>query len=493
MKHLVTRMAVFAAVTLFHCHAFGQSMDTGTVNRTTPANYFNIASGDKFEITFRQASLRDALQFLSWIGDINIMIPEVLDGAVNSSFKDVSIADALNAIIKINTLEYTLEGNVIRIGKSDQFKESGEDLKTETVRLHYAIAKDMAAKIKVLLSGRGSVVDDERTNSLILREIPSNIENVKRFVSDVDIKDAQVLIESKILEATRSFSRDLGIQWGITKGSNTSKGSVAGVTAVGQADSGRNLNVNLPTTATPTSGLMIGSFFKGANLDIQISAAEQRGDIYVISDPSIVTSNGKMANIRSGTKFYVQNSSTVNIGTTTGGSTSAGGGLQEIQTGVELRVIPQITIENYVKLDIEAITSTPDFSRAVQGIPVILDNTAKTMVLVKDGETTVIGGLSRYSDALSRKSVPYLSKIPLLGNLFKSKNKTKDNSELMVFIKPTIVRVEGEAPAQMRIREVEERRQEMYLTPVINPEEDAKKQAAKEKLAKSRRGNKYMR
>ncbi|MFH0799339.1 MAG: secretin N-terminal domain-containing protein [Pseudomonadota bacterium] len=466
-------------------------LDTGTASRMATDDRAGMGGSEKYDVSFRQASLREAFQFLAWVGGVNIVIPEGVEGMVNVSFRDIAIGDALAAIVKANALEYTVEGRVIRVGKSEQFKEGGEDLKTETFRLRYANAKDMQEKVKSLLSARGSVVSDERTNSLTVRELPANLENVRRFVSDVDIKDAQVLIESKILEATRTFSRSLGIQWGLTKGGDTSKVRVAGVTSVGQADSGRNLNVNLPAT-DPTSGLLIGSFFKGANLDVQILAAEQRGDVYIVSDPSIVTSNGKSANIRSGTTLLVQGSSTVNIGTSAGGQTQASNGLQQIETGIQLTVTPQITIHDFVKLDIKATTSEPDFARAVQGVPVIVDNTAATVVLVKDGETTVIGGLTRYFDALGKNRVPYFSRIPVLGNLFKSKTRTRENNQLMVFIKPTIIRVEGQEPAQMRVREFEERRAAMELEPILNPQKDAEKAEKKEELAKKRYGNKYV-
>ncbi|HQG13093.1 MAG TPA: hypothetical protein PLT05_01885, partial [bacterium] len=302
-----------------------------------------------------------------------------------------------------------------------------------------------------------------------------------------------VLIESKILEATRSFGQQLGIQWGASRGGDGSAFRFGGVESVGQADSQRNLNVDLPV-ANPTSGLMIGSLFKKTQLDIQILAAEQRGDIYVISDPSVVTSNGQAANIRSGATLLVQGSGTVNIGTSGGGGTSTGtSGLDEIKTGVELTVTPQITVDDYVKLNIEAITSTPDFRRSIQGVPIIVDNTATTTVLVKDGETTVIGGLSRYHDTLTRRRVPYLHKIPVLGNLFKSKDKETENTELMVFIRPTIIRVHGTDPAQMRIREVERLREDFYLEPIINPEKQDEARVKKAAAVTKRKGNKFVR
>lgn len=467
-------------------------IDTGDVSRTAAENYLGVTGHERYDVSFRQGSLREVLQFLSWIASLNIIIPEGLDGIVNVSFKDISISDALSSIIKANNLEYTVEGKVVRVGKSEVFRESGEDLKTQTFRLRYAPAKEMADKSKPLLSSRGSAIPDERTNSMIVRDLPANLENVQRFVDDVDIKDSQVLIESKILEATRQFSRALGIQWGASKTGGS--WSLAGVEAVGTLDNGNNMNVNLqPDVVTPTSGLAIGSLFKGINLEAQLLAAEERGDVVVISDPSIVTSNGRPANIRSGAKFYVVGAGTVNIGGTggTGGGTAAGTGLQEIKTGIELKVVPQITIHDFVKLDIEAITSTPDFTRAVQGIPMVLDNTARTVVLVKDGETTVIGGLSRFSNTLTKKRVPYLAKVPLFGNLFKSKERQAENSELLVFIKPTVIRVEGQIPAQIRVREVEEQREEMYLEPMPDIKKDKEKIGEERAAARSRRGNKY--
>ncbi len=468
-----------------------QVVDTGSVSGEETAGYFGIKPGISYDISFKQASLREVLQFLSWIAGLNIMMPPDLEGVVDVSFRHVPVEAALNAIIRSNKLEWAVEAGVVRIGDVAQFKDYGEDLKTETFMLRYAPALDMADKVKVLLSERGSVISDTRTNSITIRELPANIDKVSRFIDDVDIKDAQVLIESKILEATRRFSQSLGIQWGLNRGADGSSFRFGGLSDVGQADSGRNLNTNMESTqTTPTSGLLIGALFNATNLDVQIMAAEKRGDLYVISDPSIVTSNGQAANIRSGATLLLQSTGSLNIGGTTNSTSS---GIEEKKTGIELTVTPQITVHDYVKLIIQATTSTPDFTQQVQGIPVILDNTANTTVLVKDGETTVIGGLSRYSDALNKSNVPYLSRIPLLGNLFKGKDRTSENTQLMVFIKPTIIRVEGIEPAQLRVREVEERREAMELKPILKTEKDKVDDSQKkpEKSLKTARGNKY--
>ncbi len=474
-------------------------VDTGSASQFETTNYLGITKGTHYDVSFRNGSLREVLQFLSWIAEINIMIPEGVEGVVNVHFRDITIGDSLNSIIKANQLEYTLEGSVIRIGKEEQFKDTGEDLKAETIRLRFATASDMAGKVKTMLTSRGSVISDQRTNSIVVREYPGNIDNVRRFIKDIDIKDAQVLIEAKLLEATRSFSRDLGLQWGVNSGSATSKFRVGGVNAVGTSDSGQNLNTNL-FGGTPTSGLLIGSLVRGANIDVQILAAEQRGDVYVISDPSIVTSNGQAANIRSGATLLIQGSGDVNIGSggTTGGTTSGStgtstGGIVEKETGVELTVTPQITVDDFIKLQIKTTTSTPDFSRAVQGIPIIVDNVATTTVLVKDGETTVIGGLSRFTDNLGKQRVPFFSRIPVLGNLFRSRSRNKENTEMMVFIKPTVIRVEGISPAQTRVRDMEQRRENMTLTPLEDAEKINEERREKTKRTEDVRGNKYVR
>lgn len=495
---VVAGIAIIASVCVsLPSHA--SLVDTGTLARGVQRTYMGSRSESIYDVRFRAAPLREVLQFLAWLSGINIVIPEGIEGIVNVNFYEITVGDALNSVIKANDLDYTVEGNVIRVATEGDFKDTGENLKTETFRLRFATANKITDKVQQLLSTSGSVVSDARTNSIVVRELPANLNNVRRFVTDIDIRDAQVLIESKILEATRQFSRSLGVQWGVNKSTGVVR--PVGVTDIGTADSGRPFNVNLGAL-NPTSafGLLVGTI-GGTDIDFVINAAEERGDLYIVSDPSIVTSNGQPARIRSGTTLLIKTTGDITIGATGGTSTTAGAtgsGLQEIDTGVELKVTPQISVGQYVKLDIEATTSQPDFSRAVEGIPVILENIATTTVLVKDGETTVIGGLSRLNDNLSRRKVPFFSKIPLLGNLFKNKNRHRENSELMVFITPRIVRSEGMLPVQARVREVEERQESMQLEPILKTDRQIAEEKAKNaermrvKQEKSK-GNKYVR
>ena len=494
MKVFKRSLIALCGAILLSVTAVAAPVDTGSFSHGSIGNYFGENANVRYNIKFRKASLREVLQFLSTIADVNMIIPQGVDKVVTVSFRDITLGDAMNSIIKANELDYTVEGGVIRLGEGKLFKDSGEDLKTETLRLKYATARDMVVQLKTLLSERGSVFADERTNSIIVREVPANIDNVKRYLEQVDIRDAQVLIEAKIIEATRSFGRSLGIQWGANRAAG--KVTFSGLSAVGAADNGNNLIFNTPASS-PNSGaaIAIGRVVSGIDLDIQLSAAENKGDAYVLSDPSIVTSNGVAAKIRSGATLLINASGDINIGGEGGTSTSGGAGLQQIETGVELNVTPQISMNSFVKLQIETITSSPDFSRAIDGLPVIVDNTAQTTVMVKDGETTVIGGLTRFSDAVSESRVPGLSRIPVVGNLFKSKTRSKENTELMVFIKPTIVRTEGQLPVQVRVREIEQRRESMYVDEMLNYQKEAEKKEKRdeEKKSLSRKANKYVR
>lgn len=415
-----------------------RATDTGNVAGTGTATSLPASATKPFHIEFRNAPLKDALRFLARIVNMNLVIPEDTDGAVSVTLEQTSVIDAVNAIAKSNGLDYAVERGILRVGKTEQFTTNGEDLKTEIIRLKYALATAMLDKIKGLMTTRGSVLADERTNSLVVRDTLANLENVRRFIDSVDIRDAQVLIEGKIVEATRDFTRNLGIQWGITT-INNPRGNVQGVSSVGTSDGGRRLNVDLPASPAPDGGigLLVGQLAGGLNIDVAITGAENRGDLHVISEPSIVTSNGVAAHIRSGETIYVKTAGAVSIG----GTSASGGdtGLQSISTGVELKVTPQISVGNYVKMQIEAVTSSPDFTRTVDGIPAVIENIAKTTVLVQDNEMTVIGGLIKFRGQESKRKVPFLGDIPLLGYIFQSRSKSRTNNDLLLFIRPRVV------------------------------------------------------
>lgn len=399
-----------------------------------------------YQLEFRHADIRDALRLIATASGKNLITPEGISGRVNLSFNNISLENAMRSILKVNNYSFAIENEVFRVGKPDDFL-GGTDLLATTFELKYAKAKDLEDQVKLLLSDKGSVAAVERTNILSVKDYDANIENVRRFVGKVDRRDQQVQIEAHIIDATDEFSRSLGVQWGITgspSGITIQGGDTLGTIQVGTASAtnpATRTHVNLPAT-TPTSGALfrIGSLPGGTNIDLQLTAAEQRGDIHILSKPSVTTINNAPASIKSGVTIYVKANADINIGGTGSTSTATGSNIQAIETGIQLEVTPQITPNDYVKMTIEANESEADFSRTVDGIPAIIDNTATTTVILRNGETAVIGGLIKKRDTNTRRSVPGLSKIPVVGLFFKSKTKTKTQNELMVFITPRILK-----------------------------------------------------
>lgn len=383
----------------------------------------------KFFVEFRDADIKMALRLLAKADALNINIPEGTTGKVTVSFNNTHPFDVIASILRVNKLEYAVENNIMRVGPADQFKDDS-DLKAISIPLKYATAKELEEKVKTFLSDRGSTISDERTNIIIVKDHANVIDNVRKFLTSVDRQDPQVSIEAKIIDAQKSFSRSLGIQWGLTSGPSN-------VVLRGNQDTGSITNspntgtvINLPANA-PTSGIdiLVGRLPGNTTLEAQLSAAEANGIIRIISKPNVTTINNKPATIRSGIKIYVKVEGGVDEGPT----------LQEINTGIELKVTPQITLNRMIKMTIEATQSEADFSRTVDNIPSILDNTATTTVLVPDGETAVIGGLLQVNATSEKRGVPGISKIPVLGWLFKSTTKTRSNQELMIFITPKIL------------------------------------------------------
>lgn len=384
---------------------------------------------EKYFIEFRDADIKLTLRMLARADNLNIVIPEGTSGKVNVSFNNTYPQDVIAGVLRVNNLEYAVENNIMRIGPTEQFKD-GSDLKAISVPLKYATAKELEDKVKALLSDRGSTISDERTNIIIVKDSANVLDKVQKFLASVDIQDPQVSIEAKIIDASRTFVQSLGIQWGLTSGPNTVV--LRGNQDAGSITNGTNTGtlVNLPANE-PTSGIdvLVGRLPFNTTLETQLSAAETNGTIRIISKPNVTTINNKPANIRSGVKIYVK----------VEGGADEGPTLQEIDTGIELKVTPQITINRMIKMTIEATQSEADFSRTVDNIPSILDNTASTTVLIPDGETAVIGGLLKVNTTTEKKGVPGISRIPVLGWLFKSSNKNKTNKELMIFITPKIL------------------------------------------------------
>ncbi|MDO8519883.1 MAG: secretin N-terminal domain-containing protein [Deltaproteobacteria bacterium] len=396
-------------------------------------------AADLYEIIFQSADLKDALNMVASAGNFNIILPEDLAGRVSLIFRQTPLKEALAAMLRVNGLDFVEEGDIIRVGKLEEFKE-GTYFGTEHIQLKYANAKDMVEALKKHVSEKGAVTHETRTNSVIIKDSQSTIDNIKRMVAAMDKQDTQVQIEAKIVDVTRTFSRSLGIQWGFTKDT----GQIQGFGAPGVGDmpgASTPAGINFPAVS-PTSGagLLVGNLFGNVDLNAQITAAEEKGDVHIISQPTIMTISNMPAKIRSGLKIYVKNTSSIAVGGSGGSSSGEESDLEEIDTGIELTVTPQITTADTVKLKIDAEESEADFTRTVDGIPAVLDNTASTTVVVRDGETTVIGGLMKVKKTNTKKGVPFISQVPVIGWFFSGKTKAKTDNELLVFITPRIVK-----------------------------------------------------
>ena len=300
------------------------------------------------------------------------------------------------------------------------------------------------------MSKRGDIIADDRTNSLIVQDIPSTIPGLDRLISELDRKTRQVEIEARVVAATRSFARDLGAQvgFGYGPGSSTAVGgssavgqspisntylaapgyfTIPGVTSPGTAAS-IPLFSNLPATG-PTSGLTFQNIGAHYRLDVILSAAESRGLLKILSRPRVVTQNNAQALVRQGFQIPVVTAAQL------GGPPT----VSYVAAFLRLQVTPQITSENTIFLNVDVENTTPNFAVSVNNNPELVTQQATTQVLVSDGGTVVIGGVIQTNDSVNVQQVPILGNVPLLGNLFKHRFVQTQTQELIFFITPRII------------------------------------------------------
>jgi len=392
-----------------------------------------------FSIEVREADISDVLRALAQQSGLNIILGEGVAGKLSVSFRNIPFNKAMEMIIKANGLMYTVQNEILWVGKKVDITD---EMRVEIIRLNNADPTVAVQQLKGIVSETGTSFADQRTNSVILRDLPRNIDQAKGLLIALDTQASQVVIEARIVEASNTFARQIGVRWGATY---SGRNSISGSDLLPATQTGdRNFAVNLPAT-NPTSalGLVIGSLSDKFFLDLELSAAESRGDLKIISSPKISTVNNRPATIHSGLTFRVKLSQAIVTGGATTTTTGELGGLEEIKTGIDLTVTPKISDDGFVLLNINTQKSDPDFSRTIDGIPGVAEKSASTFVLVKDGETAVIGGLYRTLSSSQKSSVPFLSKIPILGFLFRSTGRDEQHEELLVFITPKIVKYES--------------------------------------------------
>ena len=405
-----------------------------------------VYTGEKIRLVFDDADVRDIFRLIAEVSDLNIIVSDDVKGAITLRLIDVPWDQALDLILEIKNLGMLKKGNVVRILPKDQLrsmeeskftaarnKEKLEDLVTEVVPVSYTDLKNVEAPSKELMTERGKITADNRNKQLIVTDIPSVIESVKKLIAILDTPERQVMIEARIVEADSTFNRNLGVNWGLFHGDNLLQEGWN--TVAGNLGFGGNFVIPPgPASAAEVAGvgaeIEFGKF--GADdtvLDLRLSAMESSGNGKIISRPRVTTLNGEKAKISQGTMIPYQTVSDTEITT------------ELVEAALSLEVTPVINPDNSIILEIKATNSSPGTTVATGAgaAPSIDSKEAQTKVLVRDGETTVIGGIFVENDDFAENGVPLLRSIPYLGNLFKSTQKTNSRSELLIFITPRIL------------------------------------------------------
>ncbi len=414
-------------------------------------------TGEKLSLNFQNIEVRAVLQLIADFTGLNLVTSDTVQGNLTLRLKNVPWDQALDIILRTKGLAMRQHGNVLQIAPSEEIaareklelesqKQVAElaPLRSEFISVNFAKASDIAALLKAkensLLSPRGNVAVDERTNTLLVQDVSDKLAEIRKLVITLDVPQRQVLIESRVVIADDNFSKDLGVKFGIgenpkpqTTGTTvTTSGTLAGATSTSTPTLAQRLNVNLPlATGAPTIALAIARLPYGILLDLELSALQKENRGEVISNPRVVTANQKEAYIEQGEEIpYLEASSS---GATT---------VTFKKAVLSLKVKPQITPDNHIIMDLTVNKDARgDTIILLSGsaVPVINTKQVSTQVLVDNGETIVLGGV--YEQTISKKTdrVPFLGDLPYIGFLFKREFNTNDKNELLIFVTPKIL------------------------------------------------------
>ncbi len=417
---------------------------TKTFGARTMSGQERTYSGDTISMTLRDADLVETLRSFAAISGLSVVIQPEVKGSVTVELNNVPWDQALEQILRVNRLGYELEGTVMRIAPvkilKDEAKEQQElmaakalqvPLKTIMRRLSYGTARDVATLLAVrggILSQRGSVWVDKRTNSLIIKELPEYMDTVTAVINELDTPEPQVMIEARIVETTKRFTRSLGVQWAAAGEASPRLGNTTGLVFPNNVQ-GQG-GVNLITGArNGFLNLSLGNVLNSFNLDLNLQAAESEGLIRILSAPKVAVLNNEEAEIQSGLQIPVQ---TITNNTVT---------TQFVKATLSLQVTPHVTAEGTVLMELEVRKREPQLAFAVAGAnnAPIATKEARTRVIVRDGGTTVIGGIYKVTSDQGQDRVPGLANIPIIGEIFKNRRRTDENEELLIFITPRVV------------------------------------------------------
>jgi type IV pilus secretin PilQ/predicted competence protein len=438
-------------------------------------------SGQPLTLDLIDIPLVDFFRLMSEEGGINIVMDPEIKGRVSIKVVKVPWDQIFDAVLTNNSLDKQVEGTVVRIARKATLQDEAKqqeslkkanllaaDLETRIKRLNYAKAALLLKALEDQKTVRGTIVVEERTNSLIVTDLPASITKLIQLIEALDVPQPQVEIEARIVSATRDFARDIGVQFGfvdgnlqrVTVGGPNTFGTIGGTrpsatptsTYAAGTSTGRgasestasesaavstgtssnnkgNYNVNLPATkAFGGLGISIGNIFDTFLLDAAITAGESKGLAKLISQPKVTAQNNSSAVITQGLRFPVQiiANNTITV--------------QFQNAALTLTVTPQITYEGNIVLDLRVENNTPDFGRQVNGIPSIRTSESTTRVLVSDGGTTVIGGILIDNESTQEDKVPGLGSLPIIGNLFRRSSVERSTQEVLFFVTPRILK-----------------------------------------------------
>ncbi len=424
-------------------------------------------TGRRIDIDLKDADIHNVLRLLADTGHVNVVTADDVTGTITIRMRNVPWDQVLDVVLQAKGLGMVRQGNLIRVAPIAQLQKERElklaqqkqefeltPLETRLIPISYAQANELQARAKELLSPRGSIAVDERTNVLIARDVAGNLNYIEELIRSLDTQTAQVLIEARIVEATSKYSRDVGIQWGgdVTFGPATGNPTgvafpssinaaggnydnntpTAGISPFTRNVTTPNFAVNLPaavgTGAGGALGMTFGSIDNILNLSTRLSAAESSGLVRIVSAPRVMVLDNREARINQGTLIPFAQVSALGVQTT----------FQEAK--LQLLVKPHVTADGSVSMHVKLNRDEPDFTQtSPRGDPTILKREAETDLLVMDGHTAVIGGIYTRNTGRNLDQVPFFGDIPILGILFQRRRAADARGELIIFITPHIV------------------------------------------------------
>ncbi|HSU41495.1 MAG TPA: type IV pilus secretin PilQ [Polyangiaceae bacterium] len=455
----------------------GYSPEQGLVERTAGADAAGFApsalgqqrnfTGRRIDLDLKDADIHNVLRLLADVGQVNVVTADNVTGSVTIKMRNVPWDQALDVVLQSKGLGMVRGGNMIRVAPLADLEKERElqlarraqevklaPLETRLIPVSYASAKEIQERARPLLSERGTLAVDDRTNVLIARDIAGNLNQIEELIRSLDTQTPQVLVEARIVEATSRYLRDVGIQWGgdgtfsaatgnptglafpnsvgVVGGASDANTPTAGLSPFANTVASPNFAVNLPAAVGTGSGgaigLSLGSVDNTVNLAVRLSAAEASGLLRILSSPRILTLDNHEARIAQGTLIPFSQVSAQGVQTT----------FQEAK--LQLLVQPHVTADGSVSMHVKINRDEPDFNQtSARGDPTILKREAETELLVMDGHTAVIGGIYTRNTGRNLDQVPFFGDIPLLGLLFQRRRASDQRSELVIFLTPRIV------------------------------------------------------